>query len=93
MTYSEGFAGEVFKWCRRLFLISKGLFIMFLSFRFIFRYKKTTGYWLTFENIMLLGIILLDADIIVFELYHSLDVIYSNFLLNSIMKMATAWYF
>jgi len=45
------------------------------------------------ETIMLSGIIILDLDIIAFEIYHSLEIIYSVFLINSIMKMFTAYYF
>jgi hypothetical protein len=45
------------------------------------------------ETIMLTGIIILDLDIIAFEIYHSLEIIYSVFLINSIMKMVTAYYF
>lgn len=93
MTTWNEFAGAVFKWFRRLFLIAKGLFIMYLSTRFVFRYKQTYKRWFQFETIMLLCIIILDMDIIVFEVWHSLNVIYSCFFLNSIMKMASAYYF
>ena len=83
----------VFMWFRRLFIIAKGLFIIYLSVKFIIRYKKGTNKWITLENIMLVGIIILDMDIILFELWHSLNVIYSVFFLNCIMKMVTAYYF
>lgn len=92
MSWNE-FFGEVFKWFRRLFLITKGLVILYLSLNFILRYRRTHKTFFQLEVIMLFGIIILDLEIIWFELWHSVNVIFSIFVLNGIMKMVTAFYF
>lgn len=93
MTSWNEFFGEAFKWFRRVFLISKGLFILYLSIRFIYRYYKSEKKLLQLEILMLAGIIYLDMMIIVFELWHSVNVIYAVFVFNSVMKMVSAFHF
>lgn len=83
--------GEIFKWGRRLFIIAKGLVILYLSVTFILRYRKTFKSFKKFEIWIFIGVIALDLALILFELWHSLNVIFAVFLLNSMMKMQSAW--
>lgn len=92
MSWNE-FFGEAFKWFRRIFLIVKGLVILYLSLNFIFRYYRSEKKILQLEIIMLSGIIFLDIMVIVFELWHSVNIIYSVFVFNAGMKMVSAYYF
>jgi hypothetical protein len=92
MTWNE-FIGEAFKWFRRIFIITKGLVILYLSLNFIYRYYRSEKKILQLEIIMLAGLILLDLLIIVFELWHSVNIIYSVFVFNAIMKAVSAFYF
>jgi hypothetical protein len=89
MTISE-ILGEVFKWFRRIFIITKGLVILGLSITFIYRYTKYKKTFNLFENWILLGVIVLDMALIVFEVWHSTNVIFAVFVLNALMKMIIA---
>lgn len=92
MSWNE-FFGEAFKWFRRIFLIAKGLVILYLSLNFIYRYYRSEKKLLQLEIIMLSGIIVLDVMVIWFELWHSVNIIYSIFIINATMKMVSAFYF
>lgn len=87
------FFGEVFKWFRRIFIIVKGLVIFGLSLNFIIRYYRTDKKILQLEIFMLSGVIFLDLMVIVFEVWHSVNVIFSVFVFNALMKMLSAFYF
>jgi hypothetical protein len=89
MTISE-ILGEVFKWFRRIFIITKGLVILGLSLTFIYRYTKYKKSFNLFENWILIGVIVLDMALIVFEVWHSTNVIFAVFVLNALMKMIIA---
>jgi cytochrome c oxidase assembly factor CtaG len=82
--------GELFKWGRRLFIIIKGIAILYLSLTFIVRYRRTFKTFNKFEICIFMGVIALDLTLILFEIWHSLNVIYSVFMLNMLMKMVAA---
>jgi hypothetical protein len=87
-----GWIAEVFRWGRRLFIIAKGLFILYLCVKSIHRYHKTRTTLLLFQIYMLFGILILDILLMAFEVHHDVNIIFSLFVINSLMKQASAYY-
>ena len=92
MSSTNELFGEIFKWIRRFFIVTKGLVILYLSITFVYRYYKTFKTVWKFEILIFVGVIILDMALILFEVWHSLNVIFAVFMLNCFMKMNTAFY-
>lgn len=84
--------GDIFKWGRRIFIFVKGLILFYMAVRCSQRYEKTFGTWFQFEVGIFLGIIVLDLTLWGFEFAaHDLNLIFAIFIVNSVMKMLSAY--
>ena len=81
---------EVFKWGRRIFIMVKGFLILYFAGKAIKRYEDTRKYWFSFETMILFGIAILDIVLMIFELYHDLNLIFAVFTLNSLMQLSSS---
>ncbi len=81
---------EAFKWGRRIFIMVKGLLILYFTGKAIKRYEDTRKHWVSFETAILFGITILDLVLMIFELYHDLNLILAVFTLNSLMQLASS---
>ena len=81
---------EAFKWGRRIFIMVKGLLILYFTGKAIKRYEDTRKHWFSFETAILFGITILDLVLMIFELYHDLNLILAVFTLNSLMQLASS---
>ena len=89
---SAGWIADVFRWGRRIFIIVKGLAILYFAVKAVDRYHQTHATMLLFQIFMLIGILCLDILLMAFEIQHNLNVIFSVFILNSLMKQCSAYY-
>jgi len=81
---------EAFKWGRRIFIMVKGMLILYFTGKAIKRYENTRKYWFSFETMILFGIAILDLVLMIFELYHDLNLILAVFTLNSLMQLSSS---
>ena len=81
---------EAFKWGRRIFIMVKGMLILYFAGKAIKRYEYTRKHWVSFETMILFGITILDLVLMIFELYHDLNLILAVFTLNSLMQLASS---
>lgn len=81
---------EAFKWGRRIFIMVKGMLILYFAGKAIKRYENTRKHWVSFETMILFGIAILDLVLMIFELYHDLNLILAVFSLNSLMQLASS---
>ena len=81
---------EAFKWGRRIFIMVKGMLILYFAGKAIKRYESTRKQWVSFETMILFGITILDLVLMIFELYHDLNLILAVFTLNSLMQLASS---
>jgi hypothetical protein len=63
----------------------KGVMILYFAAKAIKRYENTRKYWVSFESMILVGITILDLVLMLFELYHDLNLILAVFTINSLM--------
>lgn len=83
---------EAFKWGRRIFIMVKGILILYFAGKAIKRYANTRHHWVSFESLILAGIIILDLVLMSFELYHDINLILAVFTLNSLMQLSASHY-
>ena len=81
---------EAFKWGRRIFIMVKGVLILYFAGKAIRRYEHTRKSWISFETMILFGITILDLILMAFELYHDLNLILAVFTLNSLMQLSSS---
>jgi len=65
---SAAWIAEVFRWGRRIFIIVKGLAILYFTVKAVGRYHQTRATMLLFQIFMLVGILALDILLMAFEI-------------------------
>ena len=89
---AAGWIADVFRWGRRLFIIVKGLAILFFALKAVGRYHQTRSTMLLFQIFVMTGILALDILLMAFEIQHNVNIIFAVFVLNSLMKTSSAYY-
>ena len=82
---------EAFKWGRWLFIMIKGLFILYFTSKAIKRYRETRGGVLIhFESVIMAGIMILDLILMGFEIYHDINFVFIVFTINALMQISSS---
>ena len=82
---NTGWVADAFRWGRRIFILVKGIAILYFAGKSIIRYRQTRNKLVSFETAILFGIIVLDLVIMAFEMHHDVNLIFTVFLINSFM--------
>jgi len=83
---------ELFRWGRRIFIMVKGLAILYFALKGVYRYNKTRSTILLFQVYILFGILALDLILMGFEIEHNVNLVLAVFTVNSLMKLSSAYY-